>query len=189
MAFGGAASLNREPWRRGRDALVLKETERWYAVHSLPRREVVTEVQLLAQEFRALLPRMTSTIRHARKLRTIGAPVLPSYLFMVLDLQKDRRRPVKGTFGLESLIMTRDMPEPVPQGVIEQLLEYNGETGIVRFDRGLREGRSIRVPAGPFVHALGRLKRRAANGRARVLLDIVGGNVPAPLDCSALEAV
>jgi transcription antitermination factor NusG len=194
MAFGGPASLNpaslnKEPWRRGRDAMVLKETERWYVVHSLPRREVGTEIQLLAQGFRAFLPRMTRTVRHARKLRTINAPVFPRYLFIVLDLRKDRWRSVNGTFGVASLIMTRAMPEPVPQGVVEQLLEYTDETGVVRFDRDLREGQSIRVTTGPFVHVLGRLERLAANGRARVLLDIMGGNVQALLDRSALEAV
>ncbi len=58
MAFGGPASLDREPWRRGRAALALNETERWYVVHSLPRREAGTEIQLLAQGFRAFLPRI-----------------------------------------------------------------------------------------------------------------------------------
>lgn len=180
--------LNTQPWRQDRDALALNETERWYVVHSLPRREAGTEIQLLAQGFRAFLPRMTRTVRHARKLRTIDAPVFPRYLFIVLDLQKDRWRSVNGTFGVASLIMTRDMPEPVPQGVVEQLLEYTDEAGVVRFDRDLREGQSIRVATGPFAQALGRLERLAANGRARVLLDIMGGNVPALLDRSALEA-
>jgi transcription antitermination factor NusG len=181
--------LNTEPWRQGRDALALKGTERWFVVHSLPRREAGTELQLLAQGFRAFLPRMTKTVRHARKLRTIDAPVFPRYLFIVLDLRKDLWRSVNGTFGVASLIMTRDMPKPVPQGVVERLLEYTDETGVVRFDRDLCEGQSIRVSTGPFVHTLGRLECLAANGRARVLLDIMGGNVRALVDRSALEAV
>lgn len=180
---------NTEPWRRGRDGSALKATERWYVVHSLPRREAGTEIQLLAQGFRAFLPRMTRTVRHARKLRTIDAPLFPRYLFIVLDLRKDRWRSVNGTFGVTSLIMTRDMPAPVPQGVVEQLLEHADETGVVRFDRGLCEGQSIRVNTGPFVRVLGRLERLKANGRARVLLDIMGGNVPALLNRAALEAV
>ncbi|MGH6836902.1 MAG: transcription termination/antitermination protein NusG [Methylocella sp.] len=189
MAFGGSASLSKELWRRDRDALVLKQAERWYVVHSLPRREVSTETQLLAQGFRVFLPRMTRTVRHARRLRTLDAPVFPRYLFIVLDLHKDRWRSVNGTVGVASLIMARDMPEPVPQGVVEELLAYTDATGVVRFDRDLREGQSIRVTTGLFVHALGRLEHLAANGRARVLLDIMGGNVPALIDRSALEAV
>ncbi|MEF3364980.1 hypothetical protein V3H18_00365 [Methylocystis sp. 9N] len=59
---------------------------------------------------------------------------------------------------------------------------------MVRFDRNLREGQSVRVVAGPFASAIGILERLDANGRVRVLLDIMNGKVSAYLDCSALEA-
>ena len=59
---------------------------------------------------------------------------------------------------------------------------------MVRFDRDLREGQSVRVKTGPFASAIGSLERLDANGRVRVLLDIMGGKAPALLDRSALEA-
>ena|ERR1019366_4939748 len=110
-------------------------------------------------------------------------------MFVVLNLQKDRWRSVNYTFGVISLIMSGDMPEPVPSGVVEKLLDDTDEGGAARFDSDLRVGQSIRVTTGPFTHVLGCLERLDANGRVRVLLDIMGGKVPTIVDRSALETV
>jgi len=188
MAIGESAALHKEPWLRRRHDLVLNETERWYVVCSLSRQETKAEMHLLAQGFRIFVPRVNTTVRHARKIRAVKAPVFPGYMFVALDLQKHRWRSVNGTFGVARLIMAGNMPEPVPEGVIEQLLDYTDETGVARFDRDLRAGQSIRVTTGPFARVLGCLERLDANGRVRVLLDIMGGKVSALIDRSALEA-
>ncbi len=189
LAFAARGSLHNEPWLSRRHALVLAQDERWYVVRSLPSREARAEMQLLAQGFRVFTPRVSKTVRHARKLRAVVAPVFPSYIFVALDLQKDRWRSVNGTFGVACLLMAGELPEPVPRGVVEQLLDYTDEAGIARFDRDLREGQTVRVTAGPFARALGRLERLDGKGRVRVLLDIMGGKVNVLLDRSGLEAV
>jgi transcriptional antiterminator RfaH len=146
-------------------------------------------MQLLAQGFRPFLPLMLRTVRHARKLQTVRTPVFPGFMFIVLDLGRDRWRSVNGTFGVASLLMTQGMPEPVPHGVVEALLVDTDNSGLLRFDRGLHEGQVVRVTRGPFAQLLGRLERLDANGRVRVLLDIMGGSVPVRLDRSTLQAV
>jgi transcriptional antiterminator RfaH len=166
----------------------LKEGERWYVARALPRQEARAEFQLLRQGFPVFLPRATKTVRHARKLRTVKSPVFPSYMFVVLDIGRDRWRSVNGTIGVASLIMQGETPQPVPGGVVENLLRFTDEEGIVRFDRNLREGQSVRVVAGPFSNAIGTLERLDPNGRVRVLLDIMNGKVSAYLDRSTLEA-
>jgi transcriptional antiterminator RfaH len=186
--FSVSGSLHKEPWPLRRQGLVLAEDERWYVARSLPRREAGAEMQLLAQGFRTFTPRVSKTVRHARKLRAVITPLFPAYMFVVLDLQKDRWRSVNGTFGVASLLMAGELPEPVPRGVVERLLNYTDEAGIARFDRDLREGHPVRVIAGPFARALGRLEHLDANGRVRVLLDIMGGKIRVLLDRSGLEA-
>jgi len=187
-SLNASGSLHKEPWPLRRQGLLLAEGERWYVVRSLARREGGAEMQLLAQGFRTFSPRVSKTVRHARKLRAVVAPIFPTYMFVILDLQIDRWRSVNGTFGVAGLLMAGELPEPVPQGVVEQLLDYTDEGGIARFDRDLREGQPVRVIAGPFARALGRLERLDANGRVRVLLDIMGGKIPVLLDRSGLEA-
>jgi transcriptional antiterminator RfaH len=166
----------------------LAKGERWYVVRSLPRQEARAEFQLLRQGFPVFFPRAIKTVRHARKLRMVKGSVFPTYMFVVLDIGRDRWRSVNGTGGVASLIMQGDAPQPVPVGVVENLLELVDEGGMVRLDRNLREGQRVRVVAGVFANAIGVLERLDANGRVRVLLDIMNGKVPALLDRLALEA-
>jgi transcription antitermination factor NusG len=163
-------------------------TERWYVAQTLPNREAAAKAQLEAQDFRAFLPRILKTVRHARKVRTLKAPAFPGYLFVVLDLRRDRWRSVNGTIGVARLIMAQETPMPVPRGVVESLQGYVDETGVCRFDRDLVVGQPVRVMIGPFAQTLGELVHLDAKGRVRVLFDIMGGKITATLDRKALVA-
>ena len=72
------------------------------------------------------------TIRHARQLRTVQAPLFPGYLFVILDLERDRWLSVRSTFGVSRLITTQDgRPIPVPGGIVESLIERS-EANVTR---------------------------------------------------------
>ena len=112
----------------------------------------------------------------------------PGYLFVALDLRRDRWRSINGTFGVMSLIMAEERPVPVPRGVVEAIIDYVDEFGICRFDRDLMEGQAIRVTSGPLAEAVGELVRLDKSGRVRVLLEIMGGRVLATIERSSLVA-
>jgi transcriptional antiterminator RfaH len=166
----------------------LTSGERWYVVRALPKRENGAEAQLAAQGFRVFLPKVARNVRHARKTKVVHAPAFPGYLFVALDLQRDRWRSINGTFGVISLIMAEERPTPVPSGVIETIIDYVDQSGVCRFDRDLTEGQSIRVIAGPLAEAVGELVRLDGSGRVRVLLEIMGGKVLATIERSSLVA-
>jgi len=168
--------------------LQLNPGERWYVVQTLPHREAVAAQHLCAQGFRSFLPRFRKTVRHARKLRHVLAPVFPGYMFVVLDVQRDRWRSVNGTFGVARLVTAIDRPEPVPVGIVEALQSSSDLVGLVRFDSELVAGQKVRVLSGPFAQAIGALERLDDNGRVRVLLDMMGGKIPAVIDRMALTA-
>ena len=88
------------------------------------------------------------TIRHARQFRTVMAPLFPGYLFVSLDLTRDRWRSVNGTIGVVSLVMSGGEPRAAPRGVVEALVALSRE-GTVRFDFDLQVGQRIRMIAGP----------------------------------------
>ncbi len=163
--------------------------ERWYVIQTLAKREFGALMQVEAQNFRAFLPYVIKTARHARRVRTVKAAAFPGYLFVALDMQRDRWRSINGTIGVARLISGWDGgPLPVPHGVVETLIDYVDETGACRFDRDLIPGQQVRVIAGPLAKAIGELVRLDANGRVRVLLQILGGQFYATLDKAALEA-
>src|SRR5882672_8298161 len=95
---------------------ILNPGERWYAVRTLPGREMRACSQLENQDFRTFLPRGLRTVRHARKFTTHSAAFFPQYLFVVLDLTRHRWRSINGTIGVANLVMQGHLPHPVPQG-------------------------------------------------------------------------
>ena len=75
---------------RARETLALEENERWFLAHTLPKSEWKAELHLGAQGFRTFQPQIRKTIRHARQLKTVRAPLFPRYLFVILDLDREQ---------------------------------------------------------------------------------------------------
>ena len=164
----------------------LAGNERWFLAHTLPKSEWKAELHLGAQGFRTYLPQIRKTIRHARQLRTVQAPLFPRYLFVILDLERDRWLSVRSTVGVSRLFTTQDgRPVPVPVGIVESLIERS-EANLTRLDSGLVKGQHVRILSGPFADFVGTLERLDAAGRVKVLLEMMGTAVPVTLHRSAL---
>jgi len=160
--------------------------ERWFLVHTLAKSERKADWHLRAQGFRTYLPQIQKTIRHARQLRTVQAPLFPGYLFIVLDLGRDRWSPVRSTVGVSRLLTHQDgRPIPVPVGIVESLIETS-DGNLTRLDSGLIKGQHVRILSGPFVDFVGTLERLDDAGRVQVLLEMMGTAVPVTLQRSAL---
>jgi transcription elongation factor/antiterminator RfaH len=160
--------------------------ERWFLAQTLAKSEARAEFHLGAQGFRTYLPRIQKTIRHARQLKTVRAPLFPGYVFVILDLGRDRWLSVRSTFGVSRLITTQDgRPIPVPGGIVESLIARS-EANLTRLDDGLVQGQHVRILSGPFTDFMGTLERLDAAGRVKVLLELMGTAVPVSLHRSAL---
>jgi transcriptional antiterminator RfaH len=166
----------------------LRDGERWYVAQTLHHRENLANVHLAAQSFKVFLPRLRKTVRHSRKVRETISPVFPGYIFVALDVERDRWRSINGTFGVARLLSAEGRPIPVPSGVVEALILSLDEVGLLHFDLGLRPGQPVSVVAGPFAQSLGVLQRLDGKGRVRVLLEIMGGAVSVAMDGANLSA-
>ena len=166
----------------------LGEHERWFCVRTQPRKESTAVLNLHRQGFRTFLPRLTKTVRHARKTRTVLAPLFPGYLFTPLDPDRRQWRPINGTFGVLGLIMEGDRPQPVPPGVVEAILALATTDETVDWGQRLEPGGRVRILTGPFADQLGTLCTLDDHGRARVLLEIMGTSRTLTLASRALFA-
>ena len=127
---------------------------------------------------RTHFPTIQKTIRHARQLRAVQAPLFPRYIFVILDLGRGRWLSVRGTVGVSSLFTSEDRPVPVPEGIVETLIQNSDEANLALFSSGLTTGQSVRILSGPFANFVGQLERLDTAGRVRVLLDMMGTTVP-----------
>jgi transcriptional antiterminator RfaH len=146
------------------------------------------QVQLSIQGFPTFLPRFRKTVRHARKLATVSAPFFDRYLFIALDLDRDRWRSVNGTFGVTRLVANGAGPIPLPPGVVEAMIDASDEHGFVNVGRALQVGECVRVLTGPFADLVGVLVRADGARRVQVLLQLLGGTVAVSIDRGHLAA-
>jgi transcriptional antiterminator RfaH len=152
-------------------------SQRWFAVNTQPHVEFRALANLSFQGFIAFLPCRLKTTKHARQFRMVSAPLFPGYLFVQLDLNRDRWRAVNGTLGVRSLVMTGDLPAAVPSGLVEALMAMRDDKGFVNFAAELAVGQQVRMLAGPFAEMVGQLEWLDDAGRVRVLLRLLGGEV------------
>jgi transcription elongation factor/antiterminator RfaH len=158
--------------------LALAGNERWFLVHTLPQKEMRAALHLGAQGFRTFLPQHMKTVRHARQLRTIRAPLFPRYLFIILNLGRDRWLSVRSTVGVSSLVGYDDRPTPVPVGIAEALILQRDNINLSLFgDDLLQAGQRVRIASGPFTDFIGTLDRVDETGRVRLLLEMMGSAI------------
>jgi len=159
---------------------------RWYVVNTQPNREFRAFFNLRNQGFTAFLPRLRKTVRHARQFRSVTAPLFPRYLFVSLDLDRDRWRSVNGTFGVSHLIMEGERPKPIGSDIVDGLMTASERDGVLSRAPDLLPGARVRFSSGPLAGLVGTLLDLDADGRVRVLLDVMGGKVPVRADDAGL---
>jgi len=168
------------------EVLELAKNERWFLAHTLPKGERRAQFNLKVQGFKTYTPWILKTIRHARQFRTVHTPLFPGYLFVILDLARDRWLSIRSTSGVSSLITRDGLPVSVPPGVVEALIDQTDGINVTRLDADLATGRSVRILSGPFAEFVGTLERLDEAGRVRVLLDMLGTAVPVTLHRTVL---
>jgi transcriptional antiterminator RfaH len=117
----------------------------------------------------------------------VRAALFPNYIFVILDTGRDRWLSIRSTVGVSSLVMCDGRPLPVPEGIVESLIERTDASKVTRLDVDLVEGQSVRILTGPFANLVGTLERLSANDRVRVLLQLMGSEVPVSVQRSSIS--
>ena len=164
--------------------------QRWYVAMTLPYKEAYAGTNLARQGIRHFLPQHLVTIRHARKLRTALTPIFPRYLFVALDIDRQRWRSVNGTFGVQRLVGEGEAPSPVPAGVVEALIGSSDPRGRwLGPTQSLQAGDPVRMLRGPFAGQLGVLLQLNGAERVQLLFEIVGAPVRVSAPRNAIVAL
>ena len=138
-----------------------------------PRKECCAAANLANQNYRSFLPLHLETRRHARKFRTVLAPVFPRYIFIILDVGQQRWRSVNGTLGVQSLITDGERPLAVARGVVETLIQSSDQRGALIFKADdLAVGDQVRARGGSICrvsrHIAAPGRRWPGSGFARI---------------------
>ena len=161
----------------------------WIVVYTKPHDENRALANLLRQGFDAYLPRYKAVRRHARKVENVQKPLFPRYMFVSIDPDAGRWRPILSTYGVSGIVMDGDRPAIAPDGVVDAI---RARAASGDFDRtgplcNLQPGDDVRVLDGPFADLVGRLQAVDDKDRVCVLLQMMGRAVRARIESSALE--
>ena len=155
---------------------------RWYVVQTRPRQEQRAEVNLARQGYRVWLPVMERSRRRAKRIETGYAPLFPQYLFVELDIGREPWRAINGTFGVKRLLADDTQPQALPEEFVAALREATGDDGVsTPAPPDLQPGDDVTIAVGPFVECAAVVLRLAPRERVEVLLEVLGGRVPARL--------
>lgn len=165
-------------------------TDGWYVVHTQVNSEAKAARNLIRQGFEVYLPYYQKRRSHARKIEKVAAPLFPRYLFVRIDMAKQRWRSIQSTLGVCYLVANGQEPAPVTQDVLALLKAQEDEGGFIRIDHRprLSLGEKVRVLAGAFADSFGFFDGLGDRDRVAVLLDFLGRKVRVSLDAEAIAA-
>ncbi|MEW6400076.1 MAG: transcription termination/antitermination NusG family protein [Bacillota bacterium] len=216
MYFGGDPDLQ-DGSQRLHQWLILEdvggEYPSWYAVQTKPRKESAVEATLDGEGVMVLLPRFVyqdapgaaggQKRRRGRPRKDPAAsrdrvePMFPGYLFVQLaPSDHDRWQMVRRNPWVLRVLGTGEEPVPVPDEAIDIILEKSFGSGIVVFRDGrpawrdLEAGARVEITEEPFRGLVGILEKpTSGRRRVRVLLQIMGQEVPVEVDAGSLKPV
>jgi transcriptional antiterminator RfaH len=153
--------------------------QRWYVAFTQSNCEMRAAKHLQNQGFPAYVPRFLKRRRQARRIDTFAAPLFPRYVFVGLDVERQRWRSVNGTVGVSHLICHGDRPTPLDEAIVHSVAMREGEDGLVRLalTYSFQPGQAVRVTDGLFADQLGLYEGMADRERVRILLNLLGRKV------------
>lgn len=153
----------------------------WFVVQTKPSLETRVERHLFNQEIETFLPLYQTFQTYGTRTIQRNLPLFPNYLFVRLNLSRHFHR-VRWTRGVNKILGNGDQPLPVSNDVVDTIKKRAGEGNLVRLDDSWKEGDLVRIKSGPLKDLIGIFQKRMSDKeRVRILLHLIGVDVPAQI--------
>lgn len=162
----------------------------WCVVYTQAQSEATAARHLRRQGFDVYLPEYYKMRRHARKRERVKSPLFSRYLFVALDMTRDRWRAINSTIGVSHLICCGDRPQAISEGVIASIRNREDRSGMVALNTvdDLKSGDAVQIQHGAFCDQIGILDCVTNEERVRVLLNLLGRSVKLNLPVDSIVA-
>jgi transcriptional antiterminator RfaH len=145
----------------------------WVVVNTQPHREHIALDNLARQEFQAYCPMMRKRVRHARRTQEVLRPLFPGYLFVRVNPDLQRWRPILSTYGVRTLVCCGDRPSFLDEGFIDGLKARELDGAIVRPASPYRPGQQVKMAGGAFDGLIATILEMDEKDRLVVLMDLL----------------
>lgn len=149
----------------------------WSVVNTHPHREHFAVENLDRQGFTAYCPMIRRRIRHARRTQDVLRPMFTSYVFVRINPQRERWRPILSTFGVRSLVRFGDKIGFLDEAFVAALKAREVEGAIIRPEKPYALGQQVRLSGGPFDGIVATIVNMDEKDRLTVLMDLLNQSV------------
>lgn len=170
--------------------MTISSNSAWYVAQTQIQSEAKASANLVQQGFEVYVPRYLRTVRHARRVNVVKAPLFPSYIFVRIDMETQRWRAINSTVGVKRLVGHEGTPARIATDVVEGLKQHEQADGFmsmmspaVRF----KAGDAVRILRGAFDSCRGIFQARTDNERVEILLEMLGRKVRVVTDAQLIE--
>jgi transcriptional antiterminator RfaH len=161
----------------------------WSVALTKPQGEHTAASNLLRQGFNFYLPRYLSKLTRPPKIKVL----FPRYIFIQIESQWHS---INSTLGISRLLLTTDAkPAQVQDQIINDLKSREDEKGFIKLPeprdkvKCFEKGQQVVIAGGTFQGYNALFDGLSNNGRVRVLIELLGRQVPLQIGDDGLQVV
>ena len=163
----------------------------WYVVSTKHNLEFVALENLERQLIYTYLPKIYKSTSNKNKLaKKIYKAFFPGYLFVHLDLEKDRWQKINSTIGVNKIISFGSYPISISDHIIDEIKTLEDEKGIIIGNEVYNENDPIMINDGVFSGSTGLFdKYISGKNRVKVLLSLMGVSTKISLNSYHIQKI
>lgn len=154
----------------------------WAVVNTHPHKERVAIENLDRQDFHTYCPLIRRRRSHGRRVEEVLRPLFPSYLFVKINADTQRWRPMLSTFGVRSIVRCGDRLSLIDSAFVHELKARELDGVIVRPARPYHIGQQVRMACGPFDGLVATIIEMHEKDRLTVLMELLNQAVKVRID-------
>ena len=158
-------------------------------VNTQPHREHLAVENLQRQEFIPYCPLIRRRRRHARRVTDVLRPLFPGYLFVRINPDLERWRPMLSTFGVRSVVRCGDKVSLLDDAFVQAIRAREIEGVISRPESPYQIGQQVRVNGGAFDGLVATIIEMHERDRLTVLMQLLSRVVKVRVDESQVTSV
>ena len=145
----------------------------WIVVNTQPHREQIALENLARQAFNTYCPMMRTRVRHARRTQEVLRPLFPGYLFVRVNADLQRWRPILSTYGVRTLVCCGDRPSFLDDRFVKGLQAREIDGAIARPASPYELGQRVKMAGGAFDGLIATILEMDEKDRLVVLMDLL----------------
>lgn len=161
----------------------------WYAVHTRSNFEKKVALELDRKGIETFLPAFCEVHRWKDRKKTVEIPYFPSYIFVRIEDEPERRLDVLRTNGTVRILGNAGAIEPIPEAEIDRFQRLVASRLSVQSHPFMKEGASVRVKAGPLQGIEGLLVQVRNQNRLLLSLNLLARSVATEIDLCDVELI